>query len=151
MQAKKYTEQHEWVDLAEDGSTGTLRNSAIVKFRYSSLSYINERGLATIGITEYAAKALGDVVFVELPTVDSEVSAGDTIGAVESVKSASDIMTPVTGTVVEANMALEEKPKTINDSPEGEGWIARVKVTDASELEGLMDAKEYQASLEEEE
>lgn len=113
--------------------------------------WVNQQCLATIGITEYAAKALGDVVFVELPTVDSDVSAGDTIGAVESVKSASDIMTPVTGTIVEANMALEEKPKTINDSPEGDGWIARVKVTDASELDGLMDAKEYQASLEEEE
>lgn len=69
----------------------------------------------------------------------------------ESVKSASDIASPVTGTVVEANVSLEEKPKTINDSPEGDGWIARVKVTDSSELEGLMDAKGYQASLEEEE
>ncbi|KAL1954311.1 hypothetical protein VTO42DRAFT_1421 [Malbranchea cinnamomea] len=126
FQEKKYTEQHEWIELAEDGTT------------------------ATIGITDYAAKALGDVVFVELPAIDSEFSAGDTIGAVESVKSASDIISPVKCTILEANMSLEEKPKIINESPEGKGWIARVRVGDASELDSLMDAKEYKASLGEE-
>ncbi|PGH17642.1 glycine cleavage system H protein [Helicocarpus griseus UAMH5409] len=126
-QEKKYTEQHEWVELAEDGTT------------------------ATIGITEYAANALGDVVFAELPTVDTEVAAGETIGAVESVKSASDIMSPVSGKVVEANTKLEESPKIINQSPEEEGWIARLQISDKGELEGLMDKKTYQARAEDEE
>ena len=89
------------------------------------------------------------MVFVELPAVDSEVTAGESIGAVESVKSASDIMSPITGTVVESNTALEERPKTINDSPEADGWITKIKVADASELDGLKDAKEYQAMLKE--
>jgi glycine cleavage system H protein len=107
--------------------------------------------LAAVGITEYAAKALGDVVFVELPAIDAEVSAGEVIGAVESVKSASDIMSPVTGTVLAANTVLDDKPKTINDSPERDGWIAKIKVSDVSELDGLLDEKAYMASLEEEE
>jgi glycine cleavage system H protein len=97
----------------------------------------------TIGITNYAADALGDVVFVELPEVGMEVKKGDTIGAVESVKSASDIMTPVSGTVVEANSLLEEKPATINKGPETEGWLAKIEVTDATELDALMTAEQY--------
>ena len=105
---------------------------------------------ATIGITEYAAKALGDVVFVELPTVDTEVGMGDTIGAVESVKSASDIMSPVTGKILEANGALEEKPKLINEGPEAHGWVAKIRIADHTELEQLMDEASYKASLEEE-
>ncbi|KAK2865036.1 hypothetical protein FQN49_003968 [Arthroderma sp. PD_2] len=125
LQEKKYTEQHEWIDVAADGKT------------------------ATIGITDYAAKALGDVVFVELPAVEDEVAAGDGIGAVESVKSASDIMSPATGKVVEINTILEEKPKTVNDSPEEDGWFAKIEITDASELNGLMDAEAYKATLEE--
>jgi glycine cleavage system H protein len=88
---------------------------------------------------------------VELPAIDTEVSAGEVIGAVESVKSASDIMSPVTGTVLAANTVLEDKPKTINDSPERDGWIAKIKVGDVSEIDGLMDEKAYMASLEEEE
>ncbi|KAI1931157.1 glycine cleavage system H-protein subunit [Ophidiomyces ophidiicola] len=127
LQAKKYTEQHEWVELSADSTT------------------------ASIGITEYAAKALGDVVFVELPAIDSEINAGETIGAVESVKSASDIMSPVSGTVVDTNTALEDKPKIVNESPEADGWFVKIKVTDQSELEGLMDEAAYRASLEEEE
>lgn len=103
----------------------------------------------TIGITNYAANALGDVVFVELPTVDLEVSAGDSIGAVESVKSASDIMTPVSGTIVEANNVLEDKPSTINKGPEGEGWLAKIKVKDPKEMEELMDADGYKKFTEE--
>ncbi|EFE38279.1 hypothetical protein TRV_07056 [Trichophyton verrucosum HKI 0517] len=125
LQAKKYTEQHEWIDLLEDGKT------------------------AKIGITEYAAKALGDVVYVELPNVDDEFACGDGIGAVESVKSASDIMSPASGKVIEVNTVLEEKPKTVNDSPEGDGWFAKIEVSDASELDGLMDIEAYKASLEE--
>ena len=97
----------------------------------------------TIGITEYASKALGDVVYVELPESDMEVSKGDSIGAVESVKSASDIMTPVSGKIVEANGLLEEKPGTINKGPEGEGWLAKIEVSDTTELDGLMSKEEY--------
>ena len=103
----------------------------------------------TIGITDYAAHALGDVVFVELPTIDLEVTAGDSIGAVESVKSASDILTPVSGVIVEANSALEHKPANINKDPTGEGWLAKIKISDKAELEGLMDEAAYKAFTEE--
>lgn len=102
-----------------------------------------------MGITKYAAHALGDVVFVELPAVDLEVSKGEGMGAVESVKSASDIMTPVTGTVVEVNETLESKPANINKDPEGEAWFARIKVLDVKEVEGLMDETEYAKYTEE--
>ncbi|KAK3650728.1 glycine cleavage system H-protein subunit [Elasticomyces elasticus] len=121
---KKYTEDHEWIDISSPDS-------------------------ASIGISTYAAKALGDVVYVELPVVDTEVKKGDAIGAVESVKSASDIMTPVGGTILEVNSVLEDKPGTINKSPEGDGWLAKIKVSDAAELEGLMDAEAYRAFTEE--
>ena len=97
----------------------------------------------TIGVSVYAAKNLGDVVYVELPTLDQEVNAGDSIGAVESVKSASDIMTPVSGKIIEANDVLEEKPGTINKGPESEGWIARIEVKDAAEISELMGDVEY--------
>lgn len=97
----------------------------------------------TIGITNYAAQALGDVVYVELPEIGMEVNKGDSIGAVESVKSASDIMTPVSGKIVEANSLLEEKPSTINQGPEAEGWLAKIEVTDATELDDLMSTEEY--------
>ncbi|MCJ1228100.1 glycine cleavage system H-protein subunit [Toensbergia leucococca] len=125
LREKKFTQDHEWIELSPDGKTGT------------------------IGISTYAAKALGDVVFVELPTLELEVSAGDSIGAVESVKSASDIMTPVSGTVIEANGVLEAKPGTINQGPEGEGWIAKISISDAEEMEGLMDAEGYRKFTEE--
>ncbi|KAL8717780.1 MAG: hypothetical protein Q9225_005012 [Loekoesia sp. 1 TL-2023] len=103
----------------------------------------------TIGITKYAASALGDVVYVELPAIDLEVSASDTIGAVESVKSASDILTPVSGKIIATNEKLEEKPATINKGPEDEGWIARIQVADAKEVEGLMDLEQYRKHTEE--
>ncbi|KAH0287661.1 putative glycine cleavage system H protein, mitochondrial precursor [Aureobasidium namibiae CBS 147.97] len=125
--AKKYTQDHEWIDLPSGSST------------------------ATIGISTYAANALGDVVFVELPTKSLEVSSGDTIGSVESVKSASDIMTPVSGTIVEGNSVLEEKPGTINRSPEGDGWIAKIEVRDPKEIEALMDEAAYKKFTEESE
>ncbi|KAL6721683.1 glycine cleavage system H-protein subunit [Lecanora helva] len=99
--------------------------------------------IGTIGVSVYAAKNLGDVVFVELPTVDLVVSAGDSIGAVESVKSASDIMTPVSGKIIEANDALQEKPAIINKGPESEGWIARIELKDTKETEELMNDIEY--------
>jgi len=110
--------------------------------------HTNTSAAATIGISEYAAKALGDVVYVELPSEGMEVSKGDAIGAVESVKSASDIMTPVSGTVIEINSVLEEKPATINKSPEGDGWLARIKVSNPEELDALMDLEGYRAFTE---
>ena len=102
----------------------------------------------TLGISEYAAKALGDVVYIELPQIDLEVSEGDAIGAVESVKSASDILTPITGTVAEVNSELENKPGNINKDPEGEAWIA--KITVGEEPQGkLMSKSEYTEFTEE--
>ena len=97
----------------------------------------------TIGVTEYAAKALGDVVYVELPEIGLEVAKGDTIGAVESVKSASDILTPVSGKVTEHNKILEEKPGSINKNPEGDAWIAKIEVSEAKELDSLMSKEDY--------
>ncbi|KAI9678684.1 MAG: hypothetical protein M1817_005741 [Caeruleum heppii] len=125
---KKYTKDHEWIEVSSDGKIGT------------------------IGITTYAAHSLGDVVYVELPSsLPLKVSAGDAIGAVESVKSASDIMSPVSGTVVEANSTLEEKPAEINRAPEGDGWVARVELgaEGKGDLDGLMGEKEYKAFTEE--
>ena len=100
-------------------------------------------------MSEYAAKALGDVVFVELPTTDLTVSMGDSIGAVESVKSASDIMTPVSGRVIEVNNVLEDQPGMINKSPEADGWLAKIECSDPTELKSLMDADSYKAFAEE--
>jgi glycine cleavage system H protein len=99
----------------------------------------------TLGISEYAAKALGDVVYIELPQVDMEVSQGDAIGAVESVKSASDILTPIAGTVAEVNTVLEKTPANINKDPEGESWIAKIAVS--GEPEGKMMSKEEYAAF----
>ncbi|KAK4546318.1 hypothetical protein LTR36_001995 [Oleoguttula mirabilis] len=121
---KRYTEDHEWIDTSDPES-------------------------ASIGISTYAAKALGDVVYVELPTEGTEVNKGDAIGAVESVKSASDIMTPVSGTILEVNSVLEDKPGTINSSPEGDGWLAKIKISSAQELDALMDAEGYRKFTEE--
>lgn len=102
---------------------------------------------AKIGISEYAANSLGDVVFVELPQADLEVSAGEPVGAVESVKSASDVLSPVSGKVIKGNTLLDDKAKAINESPEGEAWIAEIQVNDASELEELLDAEAYKKTI----
>ncbi len=95
-----------------------------------------------IGITDYAQHALGNVVYVDMPEVDDEVTAGEEFGAVESVKAASDLMAPVSGTVVEVNEALEDQPELINQEP-WENWIIKVQLTDKGELDNLMDAKTY--------
>ena len=95
-----------------------------------------------IGITDYAQHALGNVVYVDMPDVDDEVEAGEDFGAVESVKAASDLISPVSGTVVEVNEALEDSPELIN-SDAFENWIIKVELSDESELESLMDAKAY--------
>lgn len=102
----------------------------------------------TLGISEYAAKALGDVVYIELPQIDLEVGEGDAIGAVESVKSASDILTPVSGTIAEVNSALENKPGDINKDPEGEAWIAKITVSEEPAGK-MMSEAEYKEFTEE--
>ena len=100
-----------------------------------------------IGITDYAQHALGNVVYVDMPDVDDEVTAGEEFGAVESVKAASDLYSPVSGTVVEVNEALEDTPELINKDA-FENWIIKVELSDKSELDGLMDAKAYEAFCE---
>ena len=100
-----------------------------------------------VGITDYAQNALGNVVYVDLPEVDDEVEAGEEFGAVESVKAASDIISPVSGTVVEVNEALEDEPELLNQDAY-ENWIIKVEMSDKAELESLMDAKAYEAFCE---
>ena len=113
-----------------------------------SHEYIRVEGnYGFIGITDYAQHALGNVVYVDMPEVDDEVTAGEEFGAVESVKAASDLMSPVSGTVVEVNEALEDKPELINEDAY-ENWIIKVELSDSSELDALMDAKAYAAFCE---
>lgn len=96
-----------------------------------------------IGITDYAQNALGNIVYVDMPDVDDEIEAGEEFGAVESVKAASDLMSPVSGTVVEVNSELEDTPELINQDAYG-NWIVKVELSDKGELDGLMDAKAYE-------
>jgi glycine cleavage system H protein len=111
-----------------------------IHHNHVSLPQHTDYAPGTLGISEYAAKALGDVVYIELPQTEMEVSEGDAIGAVESVKSASDILTPISGTVAEVNSELENKPANINKDPEGDAWIA--KITVSGEPSGKMMSKE---------
>ena len=113
-----------------------------------SHEYVRVEGdFGYIGITDFAQNALGTVVYVDMPDVDDEVSAGEEFGAVESVKAASDLMSPVTGVVVEVNEALDDQPELINQDAY-ENWIIKVKISDKSELDSLMDAKAYAAFCE---
>ena len=96
-----------------------------------------------VGITDYAQDALGDVVFVQLPTVGATVTAGDPFGEVESTKSVSDVYAPVSGTVSEINEALVDSPQLLNEDPYGEGWICAIRILDASHLDSLLDATAY--------
>ncbi len=119
--------------------------------RYAkSHEYINVEGeVGTIGITEYAQKELGDVVFVELPQVGTQLEAGDELGSIESVKAVSELFAPVGGEVIEVNERLAEKPELINTDPYGDGWMVRIKVADLSEVdELLMTAEEYDEYVE---
>ncbi len=118
----RYAESHEWVSLEGD--------------------------IATVGITDYAQHALGDIVYVDMPEVGDEVTAGEEFGAVESVKAASDLYSPVSGEVVEINEALEDEPGLINQDAFA-NWIMKVKVSDASELDSLLDAEAYKNICEE--
>lgn len=117
--SRLYTQDHEWIDVAGD--------------------------TATVGITDYAQGQLGDVVFVELPEAGRAVSKGGEAAVVESVKAASDVYAPVSGTVTEANPALTDDPSLVNSAPEGEGWFFKLTLSDASELDGLMDKAAYDA------
>lgn len=114
----KYLESHEWVRKEDDDTV-------------------------TVGITDFAQDQLGDVVFVELPTPNTTVTAGDQVAVVESVKTASDIYTPVSGTITEVNESLETNPEEINSDPYGAGWLFRVRMSDAGELDALLSASAY--------
>jgi glycine cleavage system H protein len=120
--------------------------------RYAkSHEYVHVEGnTGTIGITDYAQKELGDVVFVELPQVGSELEAGDELGSIESVKAVSELFSPVSGEVIEVNEALADNPALINTDPWGDGWMVRVKLKDATEADELMNAEEYDEYLEKE-
>lgn len=121
--ARYFTDEHEWIDL--EGDT------------------------ATVGITDYAQEQLGDIVFVELPEVGTVIDKGKDAAVVESVKAASDVYSPVSGEVMEANPALEDDPSLVNTSPEEDGWFYKMAISDKSQLEGLMDAKAYKSFCDE--
>jgi len=120
------------------------------ELRYSSdHEWVRVEGTTvTIGITEYAQDALGDVVFVEMPDQGLAVAAGETFSEVESTKSVSDIYAPITGSIAEVNAALESQPELLNSDPYGAGWICRIEISDPSELDGLMDAEAYRTLTE---
>jgi glycine cleavage system H protein len=107
-----------------------------------------EDGLVRIGITDYAQDALGDVVFVQVPMVGTDVKAGARFSEVESTKSVSDIYAPITGTIVEVNADLADEPQRINEDPYGDGWICIIRPADASEIDALLDAPAYRALVE---
>ena len=117
--SRYFTQEHEWIEV--DGEVGT------------------------VGITEYAAGQLGDVVFVETPAEGRSLTKGDEAATVESVKAASDVYAPASGTVLEGNDALEGNPELVNQDPEGEGWFYKLTLTDAAEVEALMDESAYEA------
>ncbi|WP_428035355.1 glycine cleavage system protein GcvH [Amphritea sp.] len=107
----------------------------------------NGDGTVTVGISDHAQDLLGDVVFVELPELGREVTAGEEFSLVESVKAASDIYAPVSGEVVEINDALENEPETVNNAPYEGGWIVKIKLSDAAQLDGLLNAEAYAATI----
>lgn len=107
-----------------------------------------EGPFGTVGITDYAQEQLGDITFVELPGEGDKVAKGDSVSVVDSVKAASDVYTPVSGEVREANTALADQPELVNTAPEGEGWLFKVLLSDAAELDGLMDRAAYKAFVE---
>jgi glycine cleavage system H protein len=112
---------------------------------------LEEDGMVTIGISDYAQNALGDVVFVELPEEGQQIAAGEESGVVESVKAASDIYAPVSGVVVAVNSALDEAPEKVNTDPYGEGWFFKLEPDDVAELEELLDGEAYQEVCDEDE
>jgi glycine cleavage system H protein len=105
---------------------------------------------ATIGITDYAQEALGDIVYIDLPEVDTDIEPNSEIGEIESTKATSSIISPISGRVIEVNEDLSESPETINEDPYGKGWIAVIEIDNASEIDDLMDSSEYAKYVEEE-
>lgn len=122
MSQVKYTVEHEWLRVEADG-------------------------VVTVGITDFAQGHLGDLVFVQLPEVDAELAKGDEAAVIESVKAASEIMMPLAGTVTEINETLADKPEQVNEDPLGAGWFFKMKVSDATELNSLMDEAAYAAMI----
>jgi len=120
----KYSEDHEWVDAKEDD-------------------------LVVIGITDFAQEQLGDLVYVELPEVGDECIKGENISVIESVKAASDLVAPVSGSIIEVNSRLEDEPEIVTEDSMGEGWFIKVKLSDPAELDELMDEEAYNAFIEE--
>jgi glycine cleavage system H protein len=114
---RKYSQEHEWVQI--------------------------EGEIGTVGVTDFAASELGDVVFVELPEVGSEFSQGDTVGTIESVKAVADLYLPVSGEIIEVNEAVVDAPELLNKDPMDDGWLFKVRLGDASEYDRLLDAKAY--------
>ncbi len=118
MSAVKFTKDHEWILMQDDG-------------------------VGVIGITDYAQDQLGELVYVELPEIDKELGAGSDAVVIESVKAAGEVKAPVSGTVVEVNEALADEPEKVNNDPMGDGWFIKIKITDTSELDNLMDEDAY--------
>ena len=113
----RYTEEHEWVKL--DGN------------------------VATVGITDFAQSELGDIVYLEIDSLDTEINSNEVFGTVEAVKTVSDLFMPVNGKVVDVNSSLEDNPEAVNDDPYGEGWIIKIEVSNPSDIDALMNSKEY--------
>src|SRR4030042_5916794 len=120
----RYTKDHEWVSLEKD--------------------------IATMGITDYAQDELGDIVYVEMPEIGTELTANDTFGVIESVKAVSDLFAPMSGEVIEINESLEEEPELVNEDPHGDGWMIKVKISDITEFDSLMTSEEYEEYIAEE-
>jgi glycine cleavage system H protein len=147
----------------DKGEKPMIRNSELINFRKGEimdldrLKYHKEHAWvkvsgrkATIGITDYAQDSLGDIVYIELPEVDSDVEIDSEIGEIESTKATSSIISPISGRIVDINDELSESPELINEDPYGKGWIALLELEDISELDDLMDASEYAKYVEEE-
>ncbi len=113
----KYTKDHEWISIEGD--------------------------IATVGITEFAQSELGDIVFIDINTVGQTIAHGDVFGSVEAVKTVSDLFSPVTGEILELNSALDAAPELVNNDPYGEGWMVKIKINDANEIESLLSADDY--------
>ncbi len=113
----RYTEEHEWVKL--DGN------------------------IATVGITDFAQSELGDIVYLEIDTLDAEINSSEVFGTVEAVKTVSDLFMPLNGKVVDVNSSLEDNPEAVNDDPYGEGWIIKIEVSNPSDIDALMNSEEY--------
>lgn len=120
-QELQYTKEHEWLKIEGD--------------------------IATIGITDFAQSQLGDIVYVEIETLDEEIEGDEVFGSVEAVKTVSDLYMPITGTVIEVNGALEDQPDLVNSDPYGEGWMIKIKITDGADRGNLLSATKYEAEV----